>query len=525
MSFDDAAAALKEEYRHGSRVLRMLCRSVEAVGDEEGGIFRLEVVGFNAMHWGWEGASAWRPRWLADGESGDGGVDSLDTLWKGEVLEVDDDKGLVFVDTGGAGATPCTGYFLVKPFDFLEQLYRLYHDDAFGPLRDRLTANLERARLPPPAAPLDGTVSGDGNDVGGLACLARFPWTVLWGPPGTGKTFHVGCQVAESLVAGGERVLVLSTTNRATDEAAVSIGRAIRRLDPDAGMSGRIVRVGSGADFRRYHEVGLEDLLVGGETALRRQLSALLHERDLAVDAEERARINQRINHLRRMIRENTRRIFMDGDTRAVVATVYNAARHLTDEVLSVSLVGGGTPFDAVYVDEAGLISRTGIAALALWAGRRFQQAGDPRQLAPITTMARVLPSRQAIWLAESGLAFLDTGSIERPDVHMLTRQHRMAPSIRQVVSRYQYGGLLEDADTVTDRVFAVDEPLADQPAAIWYVLDEDPGELPHIRADRGPGNRSWVRRRSMDLLDKLFRAHRQMAASNGLVTIQGSFP
>ena len=44
-------------------------------------------------------------------------------------------------------------------------------------------------------------------------------WSVLWGPPGTGKTFTVGREVVAALAKGGERILVVSTTNKARQMA------------------------------------------------------------------------------------------------------------------------------------------------------------------------------------------------------------------------------------------------------------------------------------------------------------------
>src|SRR5262249_15354396 len=42
-------------------------------------------------------------------------------------------------------------------------------------------------------------------------------------------------------------------------------------------------------------------------------------------------------------------------------------------------------------------------------------------------------------------------------------------------------------------------------PRAIWYVLDADGDDLPSIRAERGPGNRSWIRPKTRGVLSKLF--------------------
>jgi len=131
---------------------------------------------------------------------------------------------------------------------------------------------------------------------------------------------------------------------------------------------------------------------------------------------------------------------------------------------------------------------------------------GDPRQLSPITRMCRVLPSDQATWLRSSALTHLQAEGQQPAGIRILTTQYRMHPEIRSAVSKYQYGGLLVDAPQIATRTRDMGQHLADQPRAIWYVLDEDTDELPKLRAERGPGNRSWVRPWTTELLDRLFQ-------------------
>ena len=57
---------------------------------------------------------------------------------------------------------------------------------------------------------------------------------------------------------------------------------------------------------------------------------------------------------------------------------------------------------------------------------------------------------------------------------------------------------------------------LADHSRAIWYVLDEEGSDLAAIRAERGPGNRSWVRAITSSVLEKLF-SDPGVRQSNGL--------
>jgi hypothetical protein len=161
-------------------------------------------------------------------------------------------------------------------------------------------------------------------------------------------------------------------------------------------------------------------------------------------------------------------------------------------------------PFTTVIIDEAGLISRASVAALSLLASRRVVLSGDPKQLAPISKISRILQPNQATWLASSGLSHLRSFEAIHPAVTLLKEQHRMHPHISAVVSAYQYDNHLLDGSTVLEQEIKVPEMLKGQPRAIWYVLDEDANDLASIRAERGPGNRSWCRPATRHVLERL---------------------
>ncbi len=181
---------------------------------------------------------------------------------------------------------------------------------------------------------------------------------------------------------------------------------------------------------------------------------------------------------------------------RLVACTCFAALRMLQDPAVALALEQQQAPFHTVILDEAGLVSRAAAAALSLLAANRFLLVGDPRQLAPISRVARLLPSHQARWLSESALGHLDIEDAGRPGVQFLREQHRMLPEIRRVVSRYLYADQLQDSRKVVVRETLdwhdLDPPLQGQPRALWYVLDEDTTDPAAIRASRGPRGRSW---------------------------------
>jgi hypothetical protein len=495
----DAAQAVKAEFRQTSTLVRLTCRGVEQVGVADDGVFRLDVGTFGHMDWTWEGAKAFK----SGTETG-----SDEPIWSGEIVELDEDMGHLYVAVDAG--KPCRGGFVVKPFGFLDALNDFYNTQPFEALQVEIADALAATRGEPARRS-----AGANNSLPHLAPLWAHGWGVLWGPPGTGKTHTIGRQVAAALKDPTERVLVVSTTNKATDGAAIHVGRGLR----EAGLPlTGVVRVGSGASLSAFERVGLQALLAGTEAERRRTLGALQEKLRRTTEPEARALLTKQIRDVRQAIKDAVS-AFVDGDLRVVMCTAFHALRQLVGDQSRKLVVDGEAPFTTLIVDEAGLLPRATTAALAMLAARRVMLVGDPKQLAPISRMARILPTAQAIWLGQSALGHLEPRDAVRPDVHLLVQQHRMCADIRRVVSEYQYGGLLTDAPSVGRAPFNFDPPLVGQPRAIWIVLDEDDGgNVADIRAERGPGNRSWIRRRTPNLLNKLVKAHPLMARSSVLI-------
>ncbi len=350
----------------------------------------------------------------------------------------------------------------------------------------------------------------------GLAGLWSHSWGVLWGPPGTGKTYTIGQQVAKCLADRTERILVVSTTNKATDEAAVSIGKACQKSHSLNFTFEEIARIGKSAHLESFEKLGLDAILKGSETDLLRHASHLSRVLHRSQTHEERAIIRRELQSLRKQMKDASFNSFVSEKVRVVVATAFKATMMLNDPEIRSSIEEGNAPFTTIFIDESGLLSRAATAALTLLASRRVVLVGDSKQLAPISRMSRVLPTSQATWLASSGLSHLNSLDQAHDAIHLLREQHRMHPEVCDVVSAYQYENKLVNGASVSNRSFALPDLIQEQPRAIWYVLDEDGDDIPSIRAERGPGNRSWVRPKTRSVLKKLF-SDEKLKNGNGL--------
>ncbi len=514
--FDDAATAIKQEYRISVRKKRLRCLEWEHVTErQDGSIYSLKVGRSVEFDWTWEGATAFRPGASTD-DSADGAsdeeADDEAPLWSGEVVEVDETGGRIFVSIANPDQTPTTGTFHVRPFEFLALLNEVFNAESFSDIRKFLLPRLgatEGAVHPR----VDGPVS---RGVTSLQPMWDHAWGILWGPPGTGKTYSIGQQVAHVFDDLTERILIVSTTNKALDEAAIQVGTACNKLPIPKATAGRVLRVGKGVNLKRFREAGLEDLIRGTEVDLLDQVAALKDRRDAESVPEIRANILAAIKDTLKRIRDFSRHALIAADVDVVLCTAFRASTMLWYPEYRDMIERGNAPFTTIIIDEAGLVSRAATAVLSLLASRRVILAGDPKQLAPISRMSRVLPTSQARWLASSGLSHLHDVHQHDDGTHLLKTQYRMHAEVSEVVSRYQYGGELETADLVKHRAFDVPQLLSGQPRAIWYVIDEDKGDFPLIRAERGPCNRSWVRRKTRNVLEKLF-SDEGISGSQGL--------
>jgi curved DNA-binding protein CbpA len=503
----NAARAVLEEYRVTSRWKRLHCRKVTLLEDDtDARIYKLQVGRGLQFDWTWEGAFAFRPINITDSLD----EDALDLLaqeasdeasrvvsWQGEVVEVNEVEGEIYVSAEDSEHEPTIGAFYVRPFEFLEALHTVFSDEDFAGVRTMLPGRLNAARGK--EAPL--IASTQNASLPEFMHVWKHGWGILWGPPGTGKTHSIGRQVAASLADPHERILVVSTTNKATDGAALSIGRALLSTKLEGKQ---LVRIGKNADYERFERENLDWMLEGGETDLLRRSVELKKRLKQSLNNEERAKTRQELQRIQRALRDRALDIFLSSNATVVISTAFRAITLLRQSSIKNEIEAGRTPFTTIIIDEASLLPRVTTAALSLLASRRVLLVGDPMQLAPISKMSRVLPTAQAVWLARSGLNHLDSTKNLAPSVHLLTKQYRMHPDIRKVVSEYQYDRLLEDAVEVQDKYPPRDLFGEGLHRALWYVLDEEETDSPAIRAERGPANRSWMRQITRSVLEKI---------------------
>ena len=349
--------------------------------------------------------------------------------------------------------------------------------------------------------------------------------TLLWGPPGTGKTTTLA-ELVSQLVRRQRRVLITSTTHAALDQvleqllgtaalgpvaavgqilqlgfagrpcsldqvveltqnrASLMLQRSLRRLEWAAGcLSGLLpvlavcARAASQAQQLdlfaeppgRLGRAELLQALPGEEERAARLAEATVEEqhRVLARRSDRLAAVSV---ELKRRVRE-ARQALAEGQQQAV-----DAARILLTTLANsyVSPLLKDQEFDAVVIEEAGMAL---LPAVYLAAGRSRGQVvvvGDPQQLPAI------LASRDAFAQQSLGRNLFEVlGECEQRV--MLEVQYRMHPVLGELVNQLFYGGGLRHAAPARVEEIAACAPFAGEALVLLDVPGEaltDPGDF-----------------------------------------------
>ncbi len=320
---------------------------------------------------------------------------------------------------------------VLGPVPQANQIMQLYEHDYYGPLAtlwstERLSERaLESLSYPggditPPAGALDLKPLREAQRT--ALGLTRYPVSLLWGPPGTGKTTTIAMLAADELASGRSgRIVLTAPTHIAVDQAVRALDDVLERAGL-GDLRGRVKRIGSGVDPKLF--AGREHLLPVADLPALAQLSALLEEEPPRSDLQAWSGWKQDIDIQRGKLRAPVAQLLRDN---ACIALTLTSAFFWFDALLTAGI-------DLVVIDEASQVGGPAARMIATTA-RRALFAGDPRQLAPVVRTKA--PDHRKVL---SQTAFDIAG--EAPRV-FLNEQSRMAPPICRIVSKVFYDNRL----------------------------------------------------------------------------------
>lgn len=268
--------------------------------------------------------------------------------------------------------------------------------------------------------------------------------TVVWGPPGTGKT-HTMSRIAIEQMNKGKKVLIASHSNISVDGV---IKKTVELLEKEGKkapvLAGKILRYGYIKDdelkMNRYASsynftVMHKPVLKEESDRLQKELEVIRHKSDPFT--AERAQIERRLTKIRKKIHEEELQYINNA---AILGT--------TISKVSVDPFFEGRQYNTVLFDESSMAYTPQIIEAASFAKKHFVCVGDFRQLAPIAqSPAKVVLSKDIYRF----LNIIDgTGKLHyHPWLVMLDQQRRMHPSISEFPRLRIYGGLLKDHESV----------------------------------------------------------------------------
>jgi hypothetical protein len=289
-----------------------------------------------------------------------------------------------------------------------------------------------------------------------MECLERSTRagvSLIWGPPGTGKSRTlVEIAVAHALV--GERVLVVTPSNATADQLSVG---CLERYEPllGAAYDAHVIRWG-----RRVKELSSEErsrlvLDVVAESRANQYLHALRTAPSIAPMEFVAATLPEKPTPT--PVAFTTTELFTNA--RIVVCPI--AQLYLCpDRFMGM--------FDTLLIDEASMMAPPTIWLASGYARKRVVIAGDPSQLgAPLSTNAREL--RHDVFRRHGA----DPSNEENSGATwtMLTEQHLMTLPICEFISAAFYGGRLRTASGTTNRLRPIEWPF-DPDARGVLVID-----------------------------------------------------
>jgi len=290
--------------------------------------------------------------------------------------------------------------------------------------------------------------------------------TLLWGPPGTGKSHTLSHFLLNSLIAG-EKTLVCCTANVAVDSITRTMIQTLTTYSESNKISyknGNILRVG----YTRDPELLKLDFLFPNSNEIRVIRQAL---DQLYVSVSQKIPDALRKNLLAEIVEKKS---LLSQMVRQVIQSaniIFCTASSVHTDAAFKDL-----PFDNLIIDEASMMSVPHFVILTENIQSRIIIAGDFRQLGPVVLSGSARANK---WLKQDLFEFAGlrykTNDLSHPNLAQLTIQRRFNRAICSIINKPLYDGKLT-TDDQPKQTFLVD--YSPEPGShISYIeLDEKRG-------------------------------------------------
>lgn len=274
----------------------------------------------------------------------------------------------------------------------------------------------------------------------------KYKASFLQGPPGTGKTTTLGTLLATYLSEyPNKKVLLLSTTNLAVDEALISLDKSLESISDKIDskkIRDNIFRIGNNFISSYYKE--REYLLpVRNEQLIKDLIELQSHKPDTS-NMKLYSKWVEKEKRLKSKIKEESENVLRSA---GLIAMTITRAAFILDDLKNNS------PYDLIVFDES---SQVGLSHALIFTplAKHCLFAGDPEQLSPVNVSSHEYAKK---YLGQSIFSLLNKQS---KNLCFLNEQSRMRQEINDLVSYIFYNGELKlaedkknDNDWIRERV------------------------------------------------------------------------
>ena len=310
-------------------------------------------------------------------------------------------------------------------------------------------------------------------------------FSLIWGPPGTGKSFTLASIIYALYKLGEERTVVCCLSNVAVDQLLCKL---LDILDPEGVeiKPGNIYRAGRSMDSRVISTDYLfpkDEITQQLRSNIKQNQERILRLKERKLEKSEESIVLKAENkELRERLREHT--VFLVKSSRLVFSTISNF-------VLSTTLYE--SKFDNLIVDEASMMAMPSLLALGHNISKRLILVGDFQQLSPISIVKDDLLQDSVFEM--SGVNIRNTG---HPALKQLLSQRRSHEKIVDLINSTFYQGKLIPAANANDKIIA-SKPFPGRIIALKKVTNGA------VRYTKGGTRQNKVFAENiMDILDEL---------------------
>lgn len=310
-------------------------------------------------------------------------------------------------------------------------------------------------------------------------------FSLIWGPPGTGKSFTLASIIYALYKLGEERTVVCCLSNVAVDQLLCKL---LDILDPEGVeiKPGNIYRAGRSMDSRVISTDYLfpkDEITQQLRSNIKQNQERILRLKERKLEKSEESIVLKAENkELRERLREHTE--FLVKSSRLVFSTISNF-------VLSTTLYE--SKFDNLIVDEASMMAMPSLLALGHNISKRLILVGDFQQLSPISIVKDDLLQDSVFEM--SGVNIRNTG---HPALKQLLSQRRSHEKIVDLINSTFYQGKLIPAANANDKIIA-SKPFPGRIIALKKVTNGA------VRYTKGGTRQNKVFAENiMDILDEL---------------------